>query len=109
MNEVGEMTREERVRWIEDRLKQRIPRVRRRLIAVETSRQMAAAIEANPQSLRMSARNPELGITVVERPYASAVTVLVDRVAAVDQHGRPVLEGGVVTDYDIYATLRRDR
>jgi hypothetical protein len=97
------MTLEERDRWIEERLMQRIPRVKPKLIAVQASGQMVAAIQADPSSLRLSAHNPEIGVTVVERPYReAAVTVLASVL-------RDAQGAGGVSDYDIYAVLRRDR
>jgi len=103
-------TYEEARRRFEERLKQPIPRAKPKLIAVEASAPMVAAIKANPQSLRMSASATN-GTTVFERPYRSSdiVTVVADRVSEVDAGGRPIWDrGGVVSDYDIFAVLRRD-
>jgi hypothetical protein len=80
------------------------------VLTVPVSKHLAEAVEANPGSVRVSARGRD-GRHRVEGPQANPqhVTVRVDLVREVDQHGRPVYDrGGVVSDYNPLDALRRD-
>lgn len=80
------------------------------VVSVPVSAEDAAVIAANPESVRVSARRDD-GVSVLMRPQRNPqnVTVRTDLVREVDANGRPIWDkpGGVVSDYDIYATLRR--
>jgi len=66
------------------------------VVTLPVSEKLAAAANANPQSVRVSARGSD-GIARVEGPLPnSIVTVCVDRVREVDADGRPIWETGSV-------------
>lgn len=72
------------------------------VVTLPVSEKIAAAIKADPQSVRVAARGED-GVQVVEGPKRNAgnVTVRVDMVREVDAAGRPIWErGGAVSDYD---------
>ena len=81
------------------------------VLSVPVSKHLAAAAEANPASVRVSARDRD-GQHRVEGPQRNAqhVTVRVDLVSAVDAQGRPIYydRGGPVSDYNPLDALRRD-
>lgn len=80
------------------------------VLSVPVSEKVAEAAQANPESVRVSARDAG-DIHVVEGPRRNTnnVTVRVDRVFEVDAAGRPVWpENRVVSDYNPLDALRRD-
>ena len=79
------------------------------VVTVPVSKQMAKAVEANPESVRVSARDAE-GQHRVEGPKDDPrVTVRVDLVSEVDAEGRPVWgRPGVIHEYNPLDALRRD-
>lgn len=68
---------------------------------VPISERVAQAVKANPESVRISARDSD-GVTVFEKPQSSArVTVRVEYVQEVDANGRPVWpSASVASEYD---------
>ena len=109
------MTREEYAkleREFEEFLSKPIPKAKPKpvaVVSVPVSDKDAAVIAANPESVRVSARRDD-GVSVLIKPQRNPqhVEVRTDWVSAVDVNGRPVWDrGGVVSDYDIYATLRK--
>jgi hypothetical protein len=88
-----ELTREERIARLEESLRQGIPRAKPKLIAIQASRQMVEAIRTNPKSLKMWAYDPDYGVEVAERPYASA--------------GKVEVCLGPPEGYQVYAAVKR--
>ena len=72
---------------------------------VPISERVAQAVKANPESLRISARDGD-GVTVFEKPQLNyaRVTVMVEHVQEVDANGRPVWPS-VVSEYDPISRL----
>lgn len=110
------MTREEYAkleREFEEFLSKPIPRAKPKpvaVVSVPVSDKDAAVIAANPESVRVSARRDD-GLSVLIKPERNPHHVMVrtDWVSEIDAQGRPVWDrGGVVSDYDIHAVLRRD-
>jgi hypothetical protein len=104
-NNNEEMTLAERERRFEERLRQPIPRAKPKptpVVMVPVTEQFAAKVAARPEDVRVFVRGDD-GTTAVERPQPNPnrVTVLVDRVTAVDDQGRPVWDRpGVVHEYN---------
>ena len=79
------------------------------VLTVPVSEKIAAAVRANPESVRISARSAE-DIHVVEGPRGQGgVSVRVDWVSEVDANGRPVWpKAEAVHEYNPLDALRRD-
>jgi hypothetical protein len=71
---------------------------------VPISERVAQVAKANPEGVRISARDGD-GVTVFEKPQLNArVTVMVEHVQEVDAQGRPVWPS-VVSEYDPISRL----
>jgi hypothetical protein len=80
------------------------------VLTAPVSPKLAAAVAANPESLRVSARGDD-GVAVLGGAQSNSqrVTVRVDWVSAVDAEGRPIWDRpGVVADYDPPDALQRE-
>ena len=71
----------------------------------------AAVVAANPESVRVSARRVD-GVTVIAKPQSNpnCVTVRLDLVRKIDEHGRPVWDDklpGAISEYHPWSGLRR--
>jgi hypothetical protein len=79
------------------------------IVTLPVSPKIAAAVSANPESVRVSARGAD-GIAVIEGPKGNLnhVTVRVDLVSEVDAQGRPVWPtAGAVHQYNPLDALGR--
>jgi hypothetical protein len=75
------------------------------VVTVPVSNKVAQVVKANPESVRISARDND-GVSVFERPQhnSARVTVMVEHVREVDANGRPVWPS-VVHEYDPLSRL----
>jgi hypothetical protein len=80
------------------------------VVTVPVSPAVAQVVAANPESVRISARRSD-GVTVFSppQPNPNCVTVRLDLVRKIDEHGRPVWDdefAGAVSEYHPYAGFR---
>jgi hypothetical protein len=78
-----------------------------RVLSMPISERAAAAVKANPGEVKVVAKAAD-GTLLIERPTPNPhhVTVRVDAVWEVDQHGRPVYpERRVISDYNPFDRL----